>query len=96
MGQLDALGLELLDGRVHVVTHEIELVVTGALGRMGSELRGRQREDQPAVTGIDRREPEHVLEELSHRLRVLAVDDCVNSGDHGPPLQSHLESASSL
>jgi hypothetical protein len=57
-----ATSLQLLGGRVHVVAHEVELVVISTVGRMGSELRGRQPEDQPAVTGIDRREPEDVPE----------------------------------
>jgi hypothetical protein len=85
MGQLDTFGLQLFDSCMHVVAHEVELVVISALSRMGSELRGRQREDQPSVTGIDRREPKVDSEELADALGVLAEDDCVNPGDrHGP------------
>ena len=54
MGQLDALGLELFDGRVHIVAGEIELVVTGALGRMGSELAGGSPKiSQPSPASTD-------------------------------------------
>jgi Lrp/AsnC family transcriptional regulator, leucine-responsive regulatory protein len=38
---------------VHVVTHEVELVVIGAFGRMDGELRGRQPEDQRRVAILD-------------------------------------------
>jgi hypothetical protein len=44
----------------------------------------RCRENQPATTGIDRREAEYVPEESAIGIRILRVYDCMHSGDrHG-------------
>jgi hypothetical protein len=49
---------------------------------MGRQLRGRQTEDQPTVTGIDGRELEYVTEERAIALRIRGEDQCMHSGDH--------------
>jgi hypothetical protein len=42
----------------------------------------RQSKDQPSVTGIDGRKPEHIAKEGAVRLCILAVDDDVCSRNH--------------
>ena len=52
-GELDPLCLELLDRGSDVVAHQVQLVPALPTVRVGSELGGRQREDQqppPAST----------------------------------------------
>ena len=75
-------GDELAD----VVTHKIELVAAVLVPRMNGDLRRRQPEDEPPFTDIDVRESEHVAQESSIRLGLLAVDDRVHTADHGSPL----------
>jgi hypothetical protein len=41
------VGLHACDARLDVVAHEVELVDVVLLGRMDSNLRGRQSKDQP-------------------------------------------------
>lgn len=50
----DALGAPLGDGRVDVVTDEVELDATGGLGRVHGHLGRRELQDQPAAPGVDR------------------------------------------
>ena len=52
--ELDAVLLQLLDGRFDVVAHQIELIAAVILGRIGRELGGRQSEDQPSSSGGSR------------------------------------------
>jgi len=52
-------------------------------GRVKRELGGREREDEPAVSGVDVRIAEHVAHERSVSVGILAVDDDVGSLDHG-------------
>src|SRR5262249_1736412 len=65
-----------------VIAHEIELVLTAFLNRVGRQLRGRQSEDQPAIASINRRELEHISEERPIPLCVRSKDHCMHSGDH--------------
>jgi len=51
-------------------------------GRMHGDLGRRQREDQPAVTCIDRFVLQHVTEERAVSLGILAVDDDVSAVNH--------------
>ena len=76
-----------LHDRVDVVAHEIEndaehLVVgmllrklVVILQRMDGQLRRRQPENQPAMSGIDRFEAEDVTEKRPVRVGTLAVDE---------------------
>lgn len=84
-----ALRLELGDGRLDVVAHEVELVTArrrarllGGRGRVHPELRGRHLEDQPTAVSVDVREAEHVAEERSCRFGVVGVHDRVRAVDH--------------
>ena len=70
---LHALGPQVPNRAVDVVAHERELManagrVRGAFGRMHAELRGRQREDQPAFAGIDVLEPEDIAQHRAQRV----------------------------
>ncbi len=51
-------------------------------GRMKGRFGRRQREDQPAVAGIDGREPKHIAKEDAVCLCILAVDDDMCAGNH--------------
>src|SRR5215475_14744942 len=57
--------------------------------RMHCDLGWRQREDQPAVTGVDRLVLQHVAEKRSVSLGVLAVDDDVSAVNHAPSIHAH-------
>ena len=65
-----------------IVTQKIEFVTVRLSGRMHGHFRRRHRENQPSVTGIHRRQPEHVPEEGSIRLRIFAGDDDMRAKDH--------------
>jgi hypothetical protein len=56
-------------------------VALGQLAGMDAQLRGRERKDQPAASGIDRRKLERVAQERAVDLRILAVQQQVNAGD---------------
>src|SRR6516225_6088300 len=81
--ELNPFVLQGLNGRCNVVAHEVELVTTlqrvaawpGVfLGGMDTQFGRRQGEDQPALPGIDPRQPEHVPEESAISLGILGVD----------------------
>src|SRR3954469_4933990 len=81
--ELDALGPELLDRRLDVVAHQVELVDGDPVhGRVDRQLGGRQGEDQPAAAGVDRVEAEDVAEEGAGGVGVVRRDDVVGTGDH--------------
>src|SRR5215208_5907154 len=82
-GELDPLCLELLDRGSNVVAHQVQLVPALPTVRVGSELGGRQREDQPATAGIDRGKPHDVTKERAQALGVVRKDDRVNPVDQG-------------
>jgi len=82
-------------GCVQVVAHEVNdraqkavigvaLQVTLAFffGMQGS-FSGRQREDEPSVTGIDCAKIEDVAEENAICVGVCAVEQYVSTGNHG-------------
>ena len=48
---------------------------------MRGQLRRGQREDEPAVAGVDRRQPQDVGEEGAVGGCVIGVEDRVNAGD---------------
>src|SRR5262249_59689727 len=73
------------DERLDVVAHQEEFVYVVLVGRMHCYLGWRQREDQPAVTCIDRLVLQHVSEECSVGLSILAIDDDVSAVNHVPP-----------
>ena len=61
-----------------------ELTVAG----MYPEFRGRQGEDQPALSCIDRAELQNVSEKRPIRFWIFAVQEKVGASDHGLSLQS--------
>jgi hypothetical protein len=83
LGELDASGPQIFDGGVNVVAHEVQLVMRMLVGRMGCELGGRERENQPARSSIDRIETEGVAKERARLVGIVREDDRVNAGDHG-------------
>jgi hypothetical protein len=76
--------LEAGHSGVEIVTHEVEFVA----GRltvfrwMYSEFRGRHGEDQPALAGVDGAEAKDVSKEGADFVRVMGVDEGVESIDH--------------
>src|SRR5215813_6196745 len=70
------------DQRLDVVAHQEEFVYVILVGRMHCYLGWWEREDQPAMTCIDRLVLEHVCEECSVSLRIRAVDDDVSTVNH--------------
>jgi hypothetical protein len=80
--ELDALAGELLVRRLDVVAHEVELVMEVAVRGMRGQLGRRQGEDEPAASGVDRRELERVAQEGAEGVRVLAEDHRMGSVDH--------------
>src|SRR5262244_3020979 len=74
--------LHLGDEHLNVIAHQEEFVYGVLVGRMHCYLGWRQREDQPAMTRIDRLVLEHVSEECSVSLRIRAVDDDVSTVNH--------------
>ena len=57
-------------------------MAAGAVRGLRRDLGRGQREDQPAVAGVDRRQLEDVSEEGSDTLRVGRIADRVGAGDH--------------
>src|SRR5271157_233283 len=50
--------------------------------RVNRNFRGRQREDQPTLTNIDRAKPQDVAKKSSICIRILAVDKKVGTVNH--------------
>ncbi len=67
---------------IKVFTHEVELVAIILFGRMKGRFGWRQGEYQPAVAGIDRREPQHIAKEGAVCRCIFAVDDDMCAGNH--------------
>lgn len=82
---LEAQLLELGHHGLHVVHHQVELVRLGVAGqdRVHAHFRGRQREDQPAVAGVNEGPVQHVAKEGADLLGVVGVNQRVYAGDHG-------------
>src|ERR1051325_5966591 len=79
--ELDAFLLELALCRLDVIAHQVQLAGR-FVGRMRSDRGGRRREDQPAPSGIDMLELEHIAHERADGIRLLRVDQRVHSVDH--------------
>src|SRR5215510_14829606 len=82
---LDALLGESSALRLHVVAHQIELLLVAGLGRVTSNFRGWCGEDQPPLTRIDPRKAKYVAEKSAIGLGVAGVDDRVHACDHAAP-----------
>ncbi len=80
--EFDAVALEVCDGGLDFVAHQVHLVVASLLRRMNAEFGGRERKDEPAMAGIDRRKFENVAKEGADFFGVVAVDQGVGAGDH--------------
>src|SRR5258708_18103199 len=78
----DTLLSECDDLGFQIVTHEKEFVPLERLGGMNGHFRRRQREDQPAVTGVHRGKSEDVPAEGTISRSILAVDDDMGTKDH--------------
>ena len=72
---------ELGQGDVEVGAHQVKLVVA-VLPRVDCKLGGRQAEDQPAASRIDRFETKDVAQEGAVSVGVRAFDDRVRSNEH--------------
>src|SRR6476659_2938914 len=72
--ELDALALQICDGRVHVVAHQVKLMVGTLIGRVGRKLCAWKSEDEPASARIDRVESECVAEERASTFGVVRKD----------------------
>ena len=59
-GELDALALQLLHGGVHVIAHQIQLMMRTLGRRVRRQLSGRKSEDEPPSPSIDVRKLERV------------------------------------
>jgi hypothetical protein len=80
---LDVLPRQSLPFSFKVFTHEVEFLAVVLFGRMERHFCGRQGEDQPSMTGIDRRKPKHIAKEDAVRIRIFAIDDdmCARNQD---------------
>lgn len=78
----DAPSSEIINRRVHVVAHEIQLVARRPIHGMNRQLRGREGKDGPPLTSIDRGQSHHVAEKRPHAIRIVAEHDDVSPGDH--------------
>ncbi len=78
----DALGGELSESRVEVSAHQVQLLGRWSIARMCGELSRRQREDQPATSGVGEHVAELVAEESPDLLGVRGIEDGVDSSDH--------------
>ena len=52
------------------------------INRMECDLGGREREDQPALAGIDGTKSQDLPTECAIRLGILAVEKDVSAGNH--------------
>ena len=77
------LSREISHLSLQVGAHEIELMAIIVFCRMKSCLCRWQREDQPAVAGIDGCQPQHVAKEDAVCLGILAINDDMCARDHG-------------
>src|SRR5215469_1892638 len=69
---------------LHIVAHQIKLMLAVALSRVAGKLRRRSGKDKPAAARIDDRKTQHVAEESAVRLRVTTIDNRVHACDHCP------------
>jgi hypothetical protein len=63
-------------------SHQVKLVAAVAVSRMHSQFVGRQGENKPAATRVDRWQAQHLGEECPCLRRVRGEDDRVYAGDH--------------
>src|SRR5262249_52445683 len=68
-----------------VITHQVKLVRPLFPRGVDSEFARWQCKDEPVVSCIDKRKLQHVAEKRPQLLRLLVVDDAMNSGNHGLP-----------
>src|SRR5215475_9944177 len=79
---LDAVLGESSGLRLHVVAHQIDLLLVAGPRRVASDFRGWCGEDQPALTRINPGKAKHVAEKSAISLGVTGVDDRVHACDH--------------
>ena len=86
------LRLQQVDRFAHVVAHQVDeraqkrlaavLLRECPVAWMDGDLRGRQREDQPATANVNSLELQHVAKERAIRIRIGAVQQNVRAEDH--------------
>jgi hypothetical protein len=72
----------------------IELVDVVLLGRMDSDFRRRQSENEPSVADVDVRQRKHIAEKCAVGVRVRAGDDRMCAANHGPSKRRSISTAS--
>jgi len=77
-----SLASQLSEGRLDVVTHEVELVAALAVSRMNSQLGRGQAENEPASARVCRGHAEYVSEERADLLGLRGEHDGMHSSDH--------------
>jgi hypothetical protein len=82
----DVVRFHLLDERVDVIAHQIELVHIVLVRMVDGDLGRRHAKDQPSIANIDMREPEDVAEKRAIGLSVRAVDNRMRPCEHGQTL----------
>src|ERR1700726_1452248 len=90
VGDRDASTGQVRQRLFNVVAHQVELVLPQLISRVYGDLGGRQLEDQPATSSVDRGKSEHVADEDSVGLGVGAVENDMCSVDHVSP-HSHFD-----
>ena len=74
--------LQLGEGDLDVVTHEVELMMAYTVSWVNRKLGRRQSENEPASARIDRRHAQYVSEERADLLGFGREHDRMYSGDH--------------
>jgi len=82
-GHFDALAPQLGEGDLNVVTHEVQLVMAGAVSWVNGKLGRGQSENEPASARVGRRHAHDVCKERADLLSFRREHDRVYSVDHG-------------
>ena len=77
----DTLVAELGQGRIEVGAHQVQRMLS-VLAGVHRELAGRQGENQPAASHVNRFETKDVANESTVGIRVRAFDDRVRTDEH--------------
>src|ERR1700733_9542696 len=80
--KFDALLGERVYLSFQIVTHEIKLLGRALIRWMNGGFSRREREDQPAMTGINGFETENITEKCAVRLGIFAVKNYVSAKNH--------------
>jgi hypothetical protein len=92
-GHLGALALQLGEGGLNVVTHEVKLVTACTIGWMNGKLGRGESENEPASACVDRRQARHIREECAELLSFGGEHNRMYSGDHAAILAARAVAA---